>query len=76
MEVLSCRNAVMWKCYHVDKLGLCKGQKFSLHYDFGGDWMFTINVTKIQEIADYHRPVVVKEKGVVEQYPSEWDEEE
>ena len=26
----------------LDKIGLYKGQKFSLHYDFGDDWMFTI----------------------------------
>ena len=34
------------------KLGLCKGQKFSLHYDFGDDWMFTITVSKISEIQE------------------------
>ena len=28
----------------LDEVGLCKGQKFALHYDFGDDWMFTITV--------------------------------
>lgn len=57
----------------LDKLGLCKGQKFSLHYDFGDDWMFTISVTKITEVAAYHKPVIMKAKGTVEQYP-EYDD--
>ena len=26
----------------LDNIGLYKGQKFTLHYDFGDDWMFTI----------------------------------
>ena len=30
----------------LDEVGLCKGQKFALHYDFGDDWMFTITVSK------------------------------
>ena len=59
----------------LDQLGLQKGQKFSLHYDFGDDWMFTINVQKITEIAEATKPCVVKEKGHVEQYP-DWDEED
>lgn len=59
----------------LDRLRLYKGQKFSLHYDFGDDWMFVISVTKVTEIETYHRPAVVKEKGSVEQYP-EYDEDE
>lgn len=59
----------------IDKLGLIKGQKFSLHYDFGDDWMFTINVQKITEVPENFKPRVVKEKGHVEQYP-DWDDEE
>lgn len=58
---------------NLDKLGLVKGQKFSLHYDFGDDWMFTINVQKITEVPKAAKPCVVKEKGHVEQYP-DWDE--
>lgn len=58
----------------LDGLGLRKGQKFSLHYDFGDDWMFTISVTKIMEVDSYHGPVIIKEKGTVEQYP-DYDEE-
>jgi hypothetical protein len=33
----------------IDRLELEKGQKFSLHYDYGDGWMFTINVQKIEE---------------------------
>lgn len=62
----------------LDRLNLCKGQKFSLHYDFGDDWMFTISVTNITEIATYHKPTVIKEKGTIEQYPDydddKWEE--
>lgn len=61
----------------LDRLRLSKGQKFSLHYDFGDDWMFRISVTKIETIAEYQKPVVVKAKGEVEQYPGcEWDWED
>ena len=62
----------------LDKLGLSKGQKFSLHYDFGDDWMFTISVTKIMDVEICHKPVIIKEKGFIEQYPDyddEWEEE-
>lgn len=34
----------MIKIYRPD---LAKGQNFSLHYDFGDDWMFTIHVQEI-----------------------------
>ncbi len=62
----------------LDKLGLTKGQKFSLHYDFGDDWMFTISVTKIAEVESYRKARVTKKKGEVEQYPDfdEFDEDE
>lgn len=61
----------------LDKINLCKDQKFSLHYDFGDDWMFTIRVMKIIETERYHKLSVVKEKGAVEQYPDyeEWEDE-
>lgn len=57
----------------LDKLGLMIKQKFSLHYDFGDDWMFTITVQKITETAEKTVPRVIKEKGVIEQYP-DWEE--
>ena len=62
----------------LDKLHLTKGQNFSLHYDFGDDWMFTIHVQKIEEEEQKKPPVILKEKGDVEQYPSwdDWDEDD
>ena len=59
----------------LDKLGLMIKQKFSLHYDFGDDWMFTITVQNITETAEKTAPNVIKAKGSIEQYPY-WDEEE
>ena len=58
----------------LDKIGLTMKQKFSLHYDFGDDLMFTITVQNITEIADKVSPNVIKGKGFIKQYP-EWDEE-
>lgn len=59
----------------LDNIGLEIKQKFSLHYDFGDDWMFTIVVQKVTETAEKVAPTVIKEKGFIEQYP-DWDEEE
>ena len=61
----------------LDELHLEKGQNFSLHYDFGDDWMFTIHVQKIEKTEQDSEPVVVKAQGEIEQYASldEWDEE-
>lgn len=59
----------------LDKLGLMIKQKFSLHYDFGDDWMFTITVQNITETAEKTAPRVIKEKGAMEQYP-DWEEDE
>ena len=59
----------------LEKLGLYKGQKFSLHYDFGDDWMFTITVSKISEAEGSFEPRIVKSKGYIQQYP-DYDEEE
>ena len=56
-------------------LRLVKGQNFSLHYDFGDDWMFTIRVSKISEVQGSFEPRIVKAKGSVQQYP-DWDEDE
>lgn len=56
----------------LDKLGLVIKQKFSLHYDFGDDWMFTITVQNITETAEKAVQRVIKEKGTIEQYPA-WD---
>ena len=59
----------------LDKMGLVEKQKFSLHYDFGDDWMFVITVQKIEETQEKVAPKVIKEKGAIEQYP-DWDEDE
>ena len=63
----------------LDELGLSKGQKFSLHYDFGDDWMFTITVSKINEIPEKMESRIIKSKGNIQQYPDldedEWDDE-
>lgn len=59
----------------LDKLGLMIKQKFSLHYDFGDDWMFTITVQNITETEEKTVPKVIKEKGTIEQYP-DWEEDE
>ena len=60
----------------LEKLQLMKGQNFTLHYDFGDDWMFTIHVQKIEDEIEKSAPNVLKAKGEIEQYPSwdEWDE--
>ena len=49
----------------LDEVGLCKGQKFTLHYDFGDDWMFTITVSKIVEVQKDFSPRIVKAKGSI-----------
>lgn len=59
----------------LDEVGLSKGQKFSLHYDFGDDWMFTITVLKISEVQKDFNSRIVKAKGNIQQYP-DWDEDE
>lgn len=59
----------------LDEIGLYKGQKFSLHYDFGADWMFTITVSKISETEESFEPRIVKSKGYIQQYP-DFDEED
>ena len=62
----------------IDKIGLAKGQNFSLHYDYGDDWMFMIHVQKIEDETKKTPPKLVKSVGHVEQYPNweEWDSEE
>ena len=68
----------------LEKLGLIKGQNFSLHYDFGDDWMFTIHVQKIEEEKEKQGPRILKAKGEIRQYPyldedeeeEEWDWDE
>lgn len=57
----------------LDKLGLVIKQKFSLHYDFGDDWMFTIMVQNITETAEKTVQRVIKEKGAIKQYP-DWED--
>ena len=53
----------------LDKIGLAVKQKFSLHYDFGDDWMFTITVQNITETAEKIVPNVIKGKDSIKQYP-------
>ena len=60
----------------LDELELYKGQKFSLHYDFGADWMFAIGVSKITEVAEKTKPCIIKSKGSIEQYPDWFEEDE
>lgn len=61
----------------IDRLKLTQGQNFSLHYDFGDDWMFTIHVQKISNTATVEKATVIKSKGQIEQYPDwDWDDEE
>ena len=62
----------------LERLHLIKGQNFSLHYDFGDDWMFTIHVQKVEEETKKQSPVILKAKGEIEQYASwdDWDEDD
>jgi len=59
----------------IDQLELEEGQTFSLHYDFGDDWMFAINVQKIEKSKVKFVPFVLRSKGKIEQYP-DWDDDE
>ncbi len=59
----------------LDKLNLSKGQNFSLHYDFGDDWMFKIHVQKIEDVSEEQDPAVLKSKGDINQY-SDYDDDE
>ena len=60
----------------IDKIGLVKGQNFSLHYDYGVDWMFVIHVQSITETEESFMPRLIKGKGKVDQYPDSWDDED
>ncbi|MCD7735797.1 MAG: plasmid pRiA4b ORF-3 family protein [Lachnospiraceae bacterium] len=53
----------------IDRLQIVKGQKFSLHYDFGDDWMFAISVQGIDETDKNIMPYITQEKGFLTQYP-------
>ncbi len=63
----------------IDALGLTEGKIFSLHYDFGDDWIFAIRVMSITD-APRAKPAVTGAAGHVEQYPDsfeyEFDDEE
>ena len=50
----------------IDKIELVKEQNFTLHYDYGDDWMFTIHVQKIEEESRKSDPELVKSVGVLE----------
>ena len=58
----------------LDELALIKGQVFSLHYDFGDDWMFRIRVSKISEALKEDSPILIKAKGYIRNTP--WANEE
>lgn len=58
----------------IGELGLWEKQKFSLHYDFGDDWMFAIVVQNIAEDSCKTEPQIIKSKGSVSQYP-DWDDD-
>ena len=62
----------------IDKIRLVKGQNFSLHYDYGDDWMFTIHVQKIEDESHRSDPKLIKSVGILEQYRDwdEWDEDD
>ncbi len=60
----------------IEELGLLEKQKFALHYDFGDNWMFIINVQKTTPEAQYKEPMVTKAKGTIEQYPVYEDEDD
>ena len=53
----------------IDDLKLTKSQNFSLHYDFGDDWMFVIHVNKIEPCDLSIDTKIIREKGTLEQYP-------
>ena len=52
----------------IDTMELYEKQKFSLHYDFGDDWMFTIDVVKIVSVENYFKPHVIGSNGKDKQY--------
>ena len=54
----------------LNRLNLEQGQIFSLHYNFGDDWMFTIRVAAIKIVKEYHELVLTKSRGHVAQYPN------
>ena len=60
----------------IDKIRLVKGQKFSLHYDYGDDWMFTIHVQNKEPETVREPAKLLKSVGNVDQYDWEpnWEE--
>lgn len=61
----------------IRQLDLKKGQKFTLHYDYGDDWLFVINTQRVDKVNTEEPPCLLKSKGSVEQYLDydEWDDE-
>jgi len=49
-------------------IGLSEGVTFTLHYDFGDDWLFPIRVVKIEDVPTGEKTKVVKVRGVLSQY--------
>lgn len=60
----------------LDDFNFYKGAKFLLHYDFGDDWYFVINVMNPEEDEKKSKWIkVIKEKGKLKQYQS-WDDDD
>ena len=61
----------------IKKLNLQKGQNFTLHYDYGDDWLFIIHTQSIDVADTEEAPRLLKSKGSVEQYPDydDWDDD-
>ena len=59
----------------IQNLNLQKGQKFTLHYDYGDDWLFIIHTQSVDVADTEEAPRRLKAKGSVEQYPDydDWD---
>ncbi|MBP1587997.1 MAG: hypothetical protein ILO53_06320 [Clostridia bacterium] len=57
----------------IDNIGLVKGQKFALHYDFGDDWMFMIHVQKVDDESQTAEPELLRSVGDVG-FSVDWDD--
>ena len=52
----------------MDRIGLVQDQVFSLHYDYGDDWMLAIQVLKIEDDKEKQPPKLLKSVGHIKQY--------
>ncbi|MBP3817301.1 MAG: hypothetical protein J6H31_03285 [Butyrivibrio sp.] len=55
-----------------------QGQNFTLHYDYGDDWLFIIHTQSVDVADTEEAPRLLKSKGSVEQYPDydDWDDDD